>query len=267
MNGRVDNVEAQLSETSGASVSHQPQRLHLELMDGFNLGRAGSSLLLPGAVQRLVAFLALRESRSLERSFIAGKLWFETGHGRAAANLRSALCRLRQCDPALVDVSGSSLRLGAEVSVDVTERSAIARRVLASPNDFSDLDYRELLQGELLPNWHDDWVVFERERIRQLRLHALEVVAERLTAQSRYGEAVEVALAALREEPLRGSAHQVLIGAYLAEGNVIEAARDYSRFEELLKRRFGLDPSERLQGLVNGFADARRAIRTGEAQE
>ena len=36
--------------------------------------------------------------------------------------------------------------------------------------------------GDLLPDWYDDWLVLERERLRELRVRALERVCERLTA-------------------------------------------------------------------------------------
>jgi hypothetical protein len=59
------------------------------------------------------------------------------------------------------------------------------------------------IRGELLPGWYDDWVMFERERLRQLQLHALETMAHRLAKEHRYADAVDVALAAVRLEPLR----------------------------------------------------------------
>ena len=36
---------------------------------------------------------------------------------------------------------------------------------------------------ELLPGWYDDWVIFERERIRQQLLHALEILSRRLVSR------------------------------------------------------------------------------------
>jgi len=182
----------------------------------------GTQISLPGGIQRLVAFLALHDRRPLQRTYVAGKLWFDTSDGRASANLRTALARLRQSGEALVEASRTSVRLGSHISVDVIEQTALARRVLASPANHSDVSCHGLLAGELLPDWCEPWIVFERERLRQLRLHVLELVAEQLIACGRHGEAVELALAALRDEPLRESAHEVLMSAYLDEGNVVK---------------------------------------------
>ena len=51
-------------------------------------------------------------------------------------------------------------------------------------------------EGELLSDWDDEWLAPDRERFRQLRLHLLEVTAERLSAQGYFGLAMEAALAA-----------------------------------------------------------------------
>ena len=63
----------------------------------------------------------------------------------------------------------------------------------------------------MLPACYDDWVLVQRDRFRQLRLHALEALCERLTASGRYGEAIDAGLAAVCAEPLRESSHRVLI--------------------------------------------------------
>jgi hypothetical protein len=58
--------------------------------------------------------------------------------------------------------------------------------------------------ADLLPDWYDDWVPIEAEDWRQLRLHALEVLAGRLMAADRWGEAACAAAAEpLKERPCR----------------------------------------------------------------
>jgi hypothetical protein len=55
--------------------------------------------------------------------------------------------------------------------------------------------------AELLPGWHDEWVIFERERIRQRMLHALEELSRVLLNAGRYGEVVAAAMEAVAVEP------------------------------------------------------------------
>ena len=78
-------------------------------------------------------------------------------------------------------------------------------------------------------------MICERERIRQRLLHGLEAFAGAARATDP-ADAVEAAMDAIRIEPLRESAQQLLIEAHLAEGNVIEALRTYRAYARLLRR-------------------------------
>jgi DNA-binding SARP family transcriptional activator len=107
-----------------------------------------------------------------------------------------------------------------------------------------------LLMLDLLPDWCDEWLLVERERFRNIRIHALETLCERLTAAGRYDLAVESGLAAAAAEPLRESAHRCLIKAHLAEGNRSEAIRQYRRLCELLRSELDVGPPEDLTLLM-----------------
>ena len=54
-------------------------------------------------------------------------------------------------------------------------------------------------------------------------------------------------------EPLRESAHRVVIEAYLAEDNASEAIRQYRLFEGILESKLGLRPSPRMQELMRAL--------------
>jgi DNA-binding SARP family transcriptional activator len=101
--------------------------------------------------------------------------------------------------------------------------------------------------GELLPGFYDEWLLTERERLRQLRLHALEALCERLTAVGRYSAAIAAGLAAVAGEPLRESAQWILMKAYVAEGNRAEAIRQFERYRNVLRAELSLEPSTELQ--------------------
>ena len=136
--------------------------------------------------------------------------------------------------------------------MDLRETSARANRVLGhecTPDDLFELSEA----GDLLPDWYDDWLTVERERFRQLRLHALESLAGDLADSGRFAAATDAALAAIASEPLRESAHRTLIKLHLAEGNAAEAVRQYRFYSGLLRGELGLDPSPTMQALVHAL--------------
>jgi DNA-binding SARP family transcriptional activator len=223
----------------------------LSLLDGFELDVDGWPVPLPMSGQRVLAFLALHD-RWLPRPFVSGALWPDHTEGRAAGNLRSALWRLSATGHRLVETLTGQLLLSRVVRVDVREVSKIASMVGTESRNHGLLTsiQRATIVGELLPGWYEDWVLLERERFRQIRLHLLEALCEELIEAGRYAQAIEAGYAAVSGEPLRESAHRVLIRAHIAEGNTSEAIREYARFREVLRRELNLEPSPQMQQLV-----------------
>lgn len=210
------------------------------------------------SAQRLIAFLALQRG-VLKRVYVAGTLWIDYNQDAANANLRTTLWRLKQLSCPLVKTTATHLSLADEVVVDVHEKSAIAQRVNASGSDIRDRDANGIMRaGELLPDWYDDWVVIERERFRQTRLHALESLCYALARRGRYDKAIELGLTAVADEPLRESAHRAVMRAHLAEGNRGEALRQYELCRRFLRERLGFEPSPETQRLGErcGYRDA-----------
>jgi DNA-binding SARP family transcriptional activator len=226
---------------------------YLGLLGGFEFSAGAQPVALPPHVQRLLAFLAL-QGRPLHRAYVAGRLWIDLSQDRAHGSLRTTLWRMRRLSCPAVEATSTHLALAATVSVDAREFEACTDRVLhhATPPWSGDV---ELLAqpAELLPDWYDDWVIHERERLRQLRLLALEVAAERLIHAHRYAEAAFAALTARATDPLRESACRLLVRSYLAEGNAAEALHQIDAFRAQLQLELGLEPSAQMQ-------DLRRAI-------
>lgn len=223
--------------------------LRVRLLSSFALECEGALVQLPPAAQKVLAFVSLHD-HPLERTYVAGTLWLDSPDDRAQANLRSALWRLRRRGAGLVETSGSLLALGREVAVDLRESERLARGVLAE--ECCDRTSADLaaLAGDVLPDWYEDWVMFERERYRQLRLRALEVLCEQLTAAERLDEALEAGFSAVAGEPLRESAHRALMRVHLAAGNVGEAVRVYHLYRRVLAEQLGVAPSPLMNGII-----------------
>jgi DNA-binding SARP family transcriptional activator len=222
----------------------------LGLLGAFELSFGGGTLELPTPAQRVLAYLAI-EDRPLQRSYLAAALWLDSTDARAAGSLRSALWRIRRSRCELVEERNHQLQLSSKVAVDLRAAYAWASRVQDRGQPLSRADVEGAsLPAELLRDWYDDWVVLERERFRQLRAHALEVLCDRLAAEGRIGDALEIGLAAVHNEPLRESAHRAVISVHLAEGNQSEALRQYAYYRQLVSRELGVQPSPRMETLL-----------------
>ena len=216
--------------------------VRLRLVGVFQLSGADQPLPVGPATQRLLAYLAL-SGRAVRRSVVAGTLGADSTDPQAAARLRSALWRVPRPDGApLVDASGDRLQLSPAVRVDYRETE--------QAGGDADLDS---LREDLLPDWDDDWVVVERERYRQSRLHALEQLCERHREAGNYASALHAGLLAVGSEPLRESAHRQVVATHLAEGNPAEALRQFETFRRLLRTELGLPPSPAIRGMLDGL--------------
>lgn len=223
------------------------------LLGRFEVSWRGRLLDLPVGSQRLIAFLALTEHGAGRRS-LSATLWPDTSETRAMANLRSALWRVRRVVPDLLEGRMDRLNLGPDVEVDVHDLDAVVRSAVDRPAELDRTDLRMIADAhELLPEWDDDWLHIHRERIRQLRLEALERVAEDLTARGLVGQAVEAGLAAVADEPFRESAHRVLIEAHIRKGNVDAALDQFRRYRDALRSELGVAPSAKLVERVRGL--------------
>lgn len=229
----------------------------LSLLGGFVFSVGGDALLgISAGSRRLLAFLALRE-KAVTRTQVAGTLWPESSESHAGASLRSTVSRLDLPARRAVHVTAGDLGIATGVIVDVHQSQSLARRLIDRDAAHSEDDIGAsavtALSSDLLPGWYDDWAVIAAEDWHQLRMHALEAVAARLTAADRLAEAASAALAAVRAEPLRESSRAALIRVHMAQGNQSEAMGELERYRVLLHAELGIEPTNRLKELLTGL--------------
>jgi DNA-binding SARP family transcriptional activator len=241
-------------------MREESNRVRLALLGGFECIYGGRSVLLPLGAQRLLALLALRGT-GIHRAVAAERLWHDSTPERAAANLRSALWRGRRLgNITMIESLGPRLRLAPAVDVDL-------RQILDQHGDLAHpgppchsisehLILVDMLTRRLLPEWSEDWLVLERGRWEEFRLHALENLAGQLLTKGRYLDALQTALATTSIEPIRETAHRIVIEVHLAEGNNASALKYYQHYRELLRRELGIEPSARLDQLVHGLTES-----------
>lgn len=205
--------------------------LDLRLLGDFRLRHHDATVGLTPRAEHLLAFLALRSDQS--RTAVSARLWPDLDEVQARGCLRSTLWRLPRPDGLpLVSTSGDRLGLTSFVQVDVIRLRGQVEQWL--PGEAPPVTINALSR-DLLPTWDDDWLVIDRERQHQIRLHALERMSAWYVASERFDTAIEAALQAIAGDPLRESAHRCLIRAHLAEGNMSEARRQVHNYAALLK--------------------------------
>jgi DNA-binding SARP family transcriptional activator len=241
-------------------------RFTLNLLGGFTLHCDDRALRPAPAAQRLLAYVATRTGPT-PRTAAAQALWPDATDLRAAANLRSTLWRLRHDHvegPISCGVSG--LELSPETTVDIRAIHAKATGLAGASDDGPEHRTSGVrdraddpaggglnpaaLGHDVLPDWTDEWLLTTREWFRQVRLHALEALCVQHCRHGRFNAALEAGMAAIACEPLRESAHRVVVRVHLAEDNPAEALRQYQVYRRLIDAELGLPPSPRFRALI-----------------
>lgn len=201
-------------------------------------------LSLPG--RRLLAYLALRR-QPVARGLASAHLWPEVSDGAGRANLRRALWHVPR---GWVGAIGDDLVLNAESDFESAHR--IAARALAGESlALKDI---ALLSSDILPGWHEEWVVPEQDAFRMLRVQALETTCRTMVSSGSYDLAIQAGAAAVIAEPLRESAAESLIEAHLAQRNRYQAIRCFRMLAQRLDEELGVEPDPALAARIAAFS-------------
>lgn len=226
--------------------------IDLRLLGCFRLSAEGQPIDVAPASARVLAYLGIKQGEA-ERSTVAHVLWPDAGRARSLGNLRSALWRLPAGCKSAVRERASCVALHPRVRCDVES----LLDGLSTP-----IRYDEAValgwSRELLPGWYDDWVVAERERFSLRRAGVFERLSALCGRAGLDTDAVLYAALAIATEPLRESAHQVLLRAHVAQGNLFEARRHFLHLEEVLAQELGVAPSEHSVAIVRHLDQPRR---------
>ena len=238
--------------------------LKIRLLGGFDARWSSGTLLnLPTKkAQALLAYLATRSGQAEPRDKLAALLWGETSDHQARDSLRHAVAALRKAlaiaatDPPLLRIEGQNLSLDPDpVEVDVV----IFERLVSHATTESLEDAAELYRGDLLLGFglseplFEDWLVGERERLREM---ALEALARLLDRQSRTGNterAIRTAVQLLALDPLQEAVHRALMQLYARQGRRGAALKQYQLCVDGLQRELGMEPEPETKALYQSL--------------
>jgi DNA-binding SARP family transcriptional activator len=235
--------------------------LQLSLLQSWQLRRGTDIVHVAARQQRLITALAINGPRP--RGFLVGLLWPECREPRALESLRVSMHLISRQVPGLLINGGAVLSLSELVDVDLHRvRAQIRELSRAGLNGNVAACLHQLRDADLLPGWYDVWVLFEQCRLRQDRLHALQIIARESLERCDCDSAVVASEAALEIEPLYESAVALLIRAEKRQGNNAAALRAFEKYQGKLKEDMGLVPSEAVRRLMDDVSSQPSGKRT-----
>ena len=225
--------------------------LKLTLFGGFEarLG-AGDAVSLPTKkAQALLAYLGLQPGQIHRRDKLAALLWGERSDGHSRDGLRHALVALGKALPRVKPSSllaeGQTLALNpAVVEVDVaTFERRVAEGTLEALEHAAGLYRGDLLLGFTVSEpLFEEWLLAERERLREMALEALARLLAHQTKTSATERAIQTAVRLLGLDPLQEAVHRSLMRLYARQGRRGAALKQYQVCVGVLHRELGAEP-------------------------
>lgn len=216
--------------------------------------------------QALLAYLLLQRHRLHARDVLAGNFWGEQSQEKARGSLNTALWKLKKvlepegipsgiylknCCPGDIGFNQAS---NYWLDIEVFEREV--NQVLSC--NFQTVEYPQaasldsalkLYQGELLEGFYDNWVLWERERLRTLYLKGLIYLLQYYRFHGRYENAIDYGQKILSLDPMREEIHREMMWLYLQNGERALALRQYEICRSTLAENYDISPMEETQAL------------------
>src|SRR5437764_5943489 len=230
--------------------------LHIRLLGDFSLiynDRQVTSLNTT-RLQSLLAYLVLHRDVPPQRQHLAFLFWPDTTQSQARNNLRQLLHQLRQVLPAVEHfLSADTHTLHwhpvtpfhldvAEFEEALTLAEAARRRndqhALQAALEQADSLYR----GELLPGCYDEWILPQRDRLRQRHLQVLEQLLRLFEVQGDNVTAIRYAQRLLALDPLSENLYRRLMRLFALNNDRASALHVYHTCVTTLQRELGVDP-------------------------
>lgn len=219
---------------------------------------AGS--VLPRRARELLSYLVLHRGHPQQRETLAATLWNDISSEQSRKRLRQALWQIQSAlnPPAghdranVLEVDPEWIQMNScdHLDVDVIRFEEATRSCHRIPGPQLDDAKRQCLEeavslygGGLLEGWSEQWCLFERQRLQNDFLDALEKLVSSCAALGDSERGLGHARRMLAIDPAMERAHCHVMRLHALAGNRTEALREYQRCEKVLMEELGVTPS------------------------
>ena len=226
--------------------------------------------------QSLIALLALHPATAIQRSEAAFKLWMDSKEAQALTNLRKSLHQIRNILPSgdfiRADTKTLQLILSQNDQFDVLAfltQVDIAEQAQASDDRDAEQTALEaatvLYNGDLLPSCYDEWIMPERERLRNLFIQGMDRLITLLEERQYYRDAIKGALRLLQTDNLRETTYRTLIRLHALNDDRAAALNVYHICVRVLSEELGVEPDESTRELNDQLLKSETGLQRARA--
>jgi DNA-binding SARP family transcriptional activator len=239
------------SQLMPSNRGRQPMTpIEIRVFGGFHLTRAGTPVAeLPARVQALFTNTLLHRTAPRSRQQLAYTFWPESTDKQARTNLRRLLLLLRRAltqTDELFDITPAAIAWNPHIPVRVDlhcfEDGLAAALASANPRRAALDAGVDHYTGDLLPDCYDEWILPERERLRNAFAGALADLTVLAENERDYPTAIAYARRLLRHDPLHEAGYRRLMRLLALTGDRAGALQSYHTCATLLYRELGVEP-------------------------
>ncbi len=197
----------------------------------------------------LVSYLAVTQ-QAHSREELAGLLWSDLDEGRARRNLRVELAKVKPVLGAYLDIQRRSVAFDRDsvFESDVAEFESLLNR--PEPTIEQMETAVSLYNGDFLEDFSargaalfEEWVLVQRERLRQMVMDALFKLAQLHTQIGEHERGITAVRRLLTLEPWLEEAHRQLMLLLAKSGQRAAALAQYDTCRDVLMAELGVNPS------------------------
>ncbi len=196
-------------------------------------------------------FLYLLFNGAQNREQISLFFWPDSPPKRVRSNFHTTLYRARQAlGENVIEFRDGLYFINPEIDLwcDAQEMETLTQqaRLLPSRDARTEDMWRravELYQGDFLPSWDAEWVIYRREDLLEAYIEALIGMGNCARARSDLREALATYRRALDADPYREDVHRAIMICYAESGEKKQVLDHLQKLQALLRADLAIDPS------------------------
>lgn len=215
--------------------------------------------------QALLGFLALSPGANHSRDRLASLLWSDHGDKQARDSLKQCLMRLRRSFGSAVPSPIRADRQAVTLDADLVSADVAAFEIELRDGSVQSLERAVgLYQGDLLEGLSvrdsafEDWLLVERQRLRQLAVEALTKLMAQSLADGPRERATAAARRLLSLDPLHEAASRALMQWHAERHERAQALRLFETLRARLQQELGVEPEAETVVLHQSIRQQRR---------